>query len=159
MCHTYNKKRKIIHDGRNRTTKSRKDQNTWRRVNLQILGNIGSGPRETWRDEKKEHIRKTRKLLESKQHWRNFSKGRNTWAVPLIRRTLTNGPENKKTHDEAKGLTQRLYVSRKEGRRGRNSIQDGVDESIRFKDYINKREGNNTDNKHIKKTEITRKQN
>ena len=40
-CDMLDKKRKTINDGINRTTKSRKNQNTWRKRNLQILGNIG----------------------------------------------------------------------------------------------------------------------
>ena len=42
MCHAYNEKRETTNDGRNRTTKSRKNQNAQRKGNLQILGNIGS---------------------------------------------------------------------------------------------------------------------
>ena len=37
------KERKTANDGRNRTSKSRKNQNVRRTVSLQILGNMGSG--------------------------------------------------------------------------------------------------------------------
>ena len=33
----------MTHDRRNRTTKSKKNQNAKRKGNLQVLGNIGSG--------------------------------------------------------------------------------------------------------------------
>ena len=60
----------------------------------------------------------------------------------------------------------RLYVSRKQGRRGFASIEHNVDTSIqRLEDYIKKRGGrlitatrNNTDNTSNKRTKITRKQ-
>ena len=42
----------MTHDGRNRTTKSRKNQNARRKGNLQVLVNIGSGHHQTSRDEK-----------------------------------------------------------------------------------------------------------
>ena len=35
--------------------------------------------------DKKEHLRKTRKVLETKLSSRNLIKGINTWAVPLFR--------------------------------------------------------------------------
>ena len=58
------------------------------------------------------------------------------------------------------------YVSRKEGKRGLDNIEDSIDAFIqRLEDYIEKRggrlitvTGNNTDNTKINKTEITRKQ-
>ena len=60
----------------------------------------------------------------------------------------------------------RLYVPRKEGRRGLASIQDSVDASIQRLEAIIKRRRvrlitttrNNTDNTRINRTEITRKQ-
>ena len=63
MCHTNNEKGKMANDVRNRTTKSRKNQNTRRKGNLQILGNIRSGDE---RKNKKEYPRRTRKLLETR---------------------------------------------------------------------------------------------
>ena len=41
--HANNEKRKTANDGRNRTTKSRKNQNARRNGNLQIIGNTGRG--------------------------------------------------------------------------------------------------------------------
>ena len=60
----------------------------------------------------------------------------------------------------------RLYVSRKEGRRGLTSIEDNIDASIqRLEDYIQKYDGglitairNNTDNTMDNRMTITRKQ-
>ena len=56
-------------------------------------------------------------------------------------RISINGPEDKKTHDDAHGLTSKrwhsLYVSRKEGGRGLARIEDCVDTSIQWlEDYI-----------------------
>ena len=42
MCHANNEKRETTHDGRNRTTKPRKDQNARIKGNLQVLENIGN---------------------------------------------------------------------------------------------------------------------
>ena len=49
--HANNEKQEMTHDRRNRTTKSRKNQNTWRKGNLHILGNIVSGHHQTRGDE------------------------------------------------------------------------------------------------------------
>ena len=94
----------------------------------------------------KEYLRRTRKLLETKLSSRNLIKGINTWAVPLVR---YSGPFLKWIRDELRQIDQRtrklmtmhkalllrddvdrLYVSRKEGRRGLASIKDSVDTSI-----------------------------
>ena len=126
----------------------------------------------------KEYLRRTIKLLETKLSRRNLIKGINTWAVPLIRYSR---PFPKWTRDELRQMDQRtrklmtiykalhprddmdrLYVPRKEERRGLASIEDSVDTSIqRLEDYIEKHdEGlitairNNTDNSMTK----TRKQ-
>ena len=53
---------------------------------------------------RKEHIRRTRKLLETKLSSRNLIKGINTWAVPLVR---YSGPFLKWTRDELKQMDQR----------------------------------------------------
>ena len=119
---------------------------------------------------RKEYLRRTRKLLETKLSGRNLIKGINTWAVPLVR---YSGPFLKWTRDELKQMDQRtrklmtmhkalhpreevdrLYVSRKEGGKGLASIEDSVDASIqRLEDNIEKHEQglitairNNTDN-------------
>ena len=106
---------------------------------------------------RKEYLRRTRKLLETKLSSRNLTKGIDTWAVLLVR---YSGYFLKWTRDELKQMDQRtrklmtmhkalhprddvdrLYVSRKEGRRGLASIEDSVDASIqRFEDYIEKHE-------------------
>ena len=57
----------------------------------------------------------------------------------------------------------RLYVIRKEGGRGRTSIQDSVDVSIQRLDYIKSARRktdtrNNTDNTNTNRTKITRKE-
>ena len=85
MYHVNNEKPKTIFHWRNRTTKLRKDQNSRRKGNLQILGNFGSGHHQTNGDERKnekEQLRRTRKLLDTKLHNWNLIKGINTWAVP-----------------------------------------------------------------------------
>ena len=47
---------KTTNDGRNRTTKSRKSQNSLRKGNLQVLRNIGSGHHQASRDERKKTV-------------------------------------------------------------------------------------------------------
>ena len=83
---------------------------------------------------RKEYLRRTRKLLETKLSSRNLIKGINTWAVPIVR---YSGPFLKWAKDELKPMNQRtrklmtmnkalhprdnvdrLHVSRKEGGRG-----------------------------------------
>ena len=53
---------------------------------------------------RKEYLRRTRKLLETKLSSRNLIKGMNTWAVPIIR---YSGPFLKWTRDELKQMDQR----------------------------------------------------
>ena len=106
---------------------------------------------------RKEYLRRTRKLLETKLSSRNFIKGIITWTVLLIR---YSGPFLKWTRDELKQMdgrkrklmtmhkalhprddVDRLYVPRKEGGRGLASIEDSLDASIqRLEDYIEKHE-------------------
>ena len=106
---------------------------------------------------RKEYLRRTRKLLETKLSSRNLIKGINTWSVSLVR---YSGPFLKWSRDELKPMDQRtrklmtmhkalhprddvdrLYVSRKEGGRGLTSIEDSVDASIpRLEDHIKKHE-------------------
>ena len=130
----------------------------------------------------KEYLRRTRKLLETKLNSRNLIKGINTWAEHLVR---YSGPFLKWTRNELRQMDQRtrklmtmhkalhprddvdrLYVSRKEGRRGLASIEDSVDASIQqLEDFIEKHEGglitaikNNTDNTIDNRMTKTRKQ-
>ena len=94
---------------------------------------------------RKEYLRITSKLLETKLSSGNHIKGINTWVAPLVR---YSGPFLKWTRDEQmdqrtrKLMTMhkalhprddiaRLYVSRKEGGWGLASIEDSVDASIR----------------------------
>ena len=53
MCHANNKKRETTNDEKKRTKKSRKNQNTQRKENLQVLENIGSGHHQTSGDKRK----------------------------------------------------------------------------------------------------------
>ena len=131
---------------------------------------------------RKEYLRRTRKLLETKLSSRNLIKGINTWAVPRVR---YSGPFFKWTRDELKQMDQRtrklmtmhkalhhrddvdrLYVSRKKGGKGLASIKDTVDASIqRLEEYIEKHERglittirNDTDDTINKRVTTTRKQ-
>ena len=131
---------------------------------------------------RKKYLRRTRKLLKTKLSSRNLIKGINTWAVPLVR---YSGPYLKWTREELKHLDQRtrklmtmhkalhprdhfdrLYISRKEGERGRASIENTVDASIqRLKNYIEKYERglitairNDMDNTIDERVTTTRKQ-
>ena len=47
------KKPKTTNDRRNTIIKSRINPNVWRKENLQVIGNIGSGHHQTTRDERK----------------------------------------------------------------------------------------------------------
>ena len=134
------------------------------------------------RDEKKkDYLRRTGKLLETKLYCRNLIKETNTCAVHLVR---YSGPLLKWTKEDIKQMDQRtrkpmimlkalhhrndldrLYVSRKEGGRGLTSIEDNIDPSRQFEDYREKRGGrlitatrNNSNDKRISRHEITGKQ-
>ena len=107
---------------------------------------------------KKEYLRRTRKLLETKLCCRNLIKGINTWAVLLVRysgrflrwtreKLKQIDQRTRKIMDRHKALhngddVDRLYVSGKEGGRGLTSIKDSVNVSIQIlNDNIEKREG------------------
>ena len=132
---------------------------------------------------RKEYLRRTRKLLETKLSCRNLIKGINTWAMPLVR---NSGPFLKWTREKLKQMDQRtkklmtmhkalhprddvdrLYVFRKEGGRGLASIEDAVDASIpQPEDYIEKHERglftairNDTDNTIDERMTTTRNKN
>ena len=105
----------------------------------------------------KEYLRRTRKLLKIKLSCRNLIKGINTWAVLIV---SYSGPFLKWIREELKHMGQRtrklmamlkalhprddvdrLYLSRKERRRGLASIEDSVDASIQWlEDHIEKHE-------------------
>ena len=129
---------------------------------------------------KKEYLRRTRKLLKIKLYSRILIKRINTRAVPLVRYL---GPFLKGLREELKQIDQRTrklimmhkalhrsddtdrwYMSRKECGRGLVGIEDNIDALIRWlKDYIEKGRlitatRNNTDNKRVNWTNITKKQ-
>ena len=97
---------------------------------------------------RKEYLRRTQILLETKLSSRNLIKEINNWAVPLVRYL---GDFIKWTREEFKQMDQRrrklmtmhkalhpreavdrLYVSKKEGGRGLASMEDTVDASIQW---------------------------
>ena len=53
MFHANNEKQERKNDERNRTTKSRKNKNTWKKENVQILANIGNQYHQASGDERK----------------------------------------------------------------------------------------------------------
>ena len=90
MCHAYNEKRKKTNKGRSRTTKlrikseySKKKQtiNSWKYWMRTVL----SMRRGKKKIKKREYIKRTRKLLETKIHSRNLIKLMNNWAVSFVR--------------------------------------------------------------------------
>ena len=66
MCHANNELWEKTNDGRNRTTKSRMNQNAWRKGKLQVLENIGNGHHQTSQGEKKKKNLK-REFLRNKK--------------------------------------------------------------------------------------------
>ena len=78
----------MTHDRRNRTTKSRKNQNAWGKGNLQVLGNIGSGHHRACGDKRKTLKRVS---LKNEETAGNHTKQKisyqriNTLTVPLVR--------------------------------------------------------------------------
>ena len=76
---------KKTNNGRNRTARSRKNQNTWRKGKLQVLENVGSGQHQISGDKRKNNKRlpqtTEKKLLETKFFWRNLIKEIKTWTV------------------------------------------------------------------------------
>ena len=103
------------------------------------------------KEKKKEYLRRTRKLLETKLSSRNFIKVR-YWG-PLLRWTRELKQMDQRTRKlmtmhqalHPRDDVDILYVSRKEGGRGLTSIEDSIDTSIqRLEDYIEKHEGRQT---------------
>ena len=131
---------------------------------------------------KKEYLRRTRKLLETKLYGKSLNKGINTSAVPIVRyswlflkrtseelkqmeqRTRKRMTMNKTLHPRDNG--DRLYVPRREERIVLASIEDSVDTSIqRHEDNIEKPEArlitvtrNNSNDTRTSWLDITRKQ-
>ena len=65
------------------TIKSLDQNESYKYLGILEAGNIKQA--EIKRKVKKEYLRRTRKLLETKLNSRNLIKGINTWAVPIIR--------------------------------------------------------------------------
>ena len=180
MLHANNVKHRTTHDGKNGTTKARKNQNARRNWLLQVLWNIGCGHNQTSENERKhlkKYLRRVRKLLQTKLCSRKFSKGINAWAVHFVR---YSGPFFKWTREEFKQMDKRtrkcmtlykslyprddvyrLYISRKEGVRGLAIIDAPIQN---LEEYILKRGDrlftattNSTDNTSINSTKISRK--
>ena len=91
---------------------------------------------------RREYLRRTWKLLETKLSSRNLIQGINTSQVELKQidqRTRKLMTMNQALHP--RDDVDRLYISRKEGGRGLASIEDTVDASIqRVEDYQEKHE-------------------
>ena len=114
MCHSYKKKCEKRDNGRNRTAKSRKNQNARRKENLKVQGILEVDTIKQVKMKEKikiKNLRRTRKLLETKLCIRNLIKVINTWGPPpcnILRTILkmdegiiqTNGPVDKKTNDD-----------------------------------------------------------
>ena len=105
----------MTHD-RSQTTKSSCNQNAQRKRTNKYLGILEADTIklvEMKEKIKKEYLRRTRKLLETKLYSRNLVKGINTWAVPLIR---YSGPFLKWTREELKQMdkeTRKLMTKHK----------------------------------------------
>ena len=105
MCVAHNEKWKKPNNERNRTATSRKNQNARRKGRLQVVWNIGSeNLKQVEMKIRKEYLRWTRKLLQTKICRRNLIKGINTWDVSLVR---CLGPFLKRTREEFKQIDQR----------------------------------------------------
>ena len=96
ICHAYNENQKKKNNGRNRTAKSRKIRKLVEKETYKYLGMLeADGIKQVEMKEKlfkKEYLRRMIKLLETKHCCRNFIKGKNTWAVPLVRYYLPTPP-------------------------------------------------------------------
>ena len=163
----------MANDGRNRTTKPTKNQNSQSKGNLQILRNISSEHNETSGDErknKKGYLWRTKKLLQTKLYCRNlvrysgpFWSGReknfNKW---------TREQENSKRciWRYVPETTQADCMCQEKVEEDLPTFsQESVDVSIQWlKDYINKCIGRlvtvtrNNANTRINRAEISRKQ-
>ena len=93
---------------RNRTTKSRQDENTRRKRDLQILRNLGGWHHQTSRNEKlnyKKNISELENYSRQCSLAANLIKGKNSWAIPLVR---YSGPFLKLIRDELRQMDQRI---------------------------------------------------
>ena len=158
MYHGYKEKRKMANYERDRRTKSRINKKTQRKRIFKIFGNIENQINGDKRKVKKEYLRRTRKLLQTKiVYSRHLHKGINTWCLfyffckilgTLLKlkegRTSTNETGNMKNLDDAKSHTsprwywQTISKKKRSGSRENTTIEDSIDTSIkRLKDYKN----------------------
>ena len=105
--------RKQTLNRRNRTARSRKNQNAWRKGNSQILKNIRSRHLRTSRDERKTNLFQTNENISLNHSLLQESPGRDkNLDCPTCKilgatfemdetRCSTNGPECKKAYDDA----------------------------------------------------------
>ena len=85
-----------------------KNQNTWRKeiYKYLVILKADTTKQAKLKDKiKKEYLRRTRKLLETKLHSKNLVKGMNTWAVPFV---IYSGPFLKWTKVELQQMNQRI---------------------------------------------------
>ena len=128
---------------------------------------------------KKEYIRRTRNLLETKLNSRNFTKRINTWVAPLVsligiflkkdwKRTSTNVPKTRKLAmmSYTRYIILTDYVPRKKRRKRTHQYWRMCNASILgFENYLKKRKKrfitamwNSTNNIKINRKTVTRKQ-
>ena len=116
MCCALNEKWKKTKRRRNRTAISRKNENSWRKEKLQVLGDTENGHHQINVDErkkiKKESLKNKRnQFLRQKSHqsYKNLSRTSCKIFGTILEmdkgRTQMNGSEDKKVGDDAQGLT------------------------------------------------------
>ena len=107
MCHAHHEKWQTTYDCWNGTTKSWQIWTLGENETYKYLGILEADTikKVQMKDKiRKEYLRRTRKLLETKLSSRNLIKGINTWAVPLVK---YSGPFLKWTREELKQMDQR----------------------------------------------------
>ena len=91
ICQSHDENWIKINNGRNRSAKTKKNQKKMKieeNENIKYLGILKAEPikqMEMKEKKKKDYLRRTRKLLETKLCSRNLVKEINTWAVPSVR--------------------------------------------------------------------------
>ena len=124
-------------NGRNRTFKLEKKQNASREEKLKVLGNVWSGYHQTNVDERKSKtVPETSKKTSRNQTLQRRDLGISTckvlWTILKVNKEWLMNKRTMKLIIIHKALNpiddiDRLYVSRKEGRRGLARIKDCVD--------------------------------
>ena len=107
MCHASNENRQTTPDRWNGMTNQEKIRMLGEKETYKYLGILEADTIkqvEMKENIKKEYLRRTRKILETKLWSRNLLNGINTWAVSLVR---YSGPFLKWTRDELKQMEQR----------------------------------------------------